>query len=228
MARIQFFNIPHWSRIGRLKKSQFPTRKLDQGGYSGSSWIPRMVSCGRLLVDTFVSSKELLRETNYDLGYLAQKQLKTTRKDFDDDMLAEFFLNSDRLLSLVSHTETDTFLTLKLMLHLNILPLTKQLTNIAGNLWFRSLQNARAERNEMFLMHEFRGKKYLCPDKKSFSAKEAKKMEFGDEDAAEVKTVKGKRQKAKYGGGLVLEPKAGFYDNIIMMLDFNSLYPSII
>lgn len=143
-------------------------------------------------------------------------------------MLSQFFLNSDRLISLVCHTETDTFLTFKLMLHLNILPLTKQLTNIAGNLWFRSLQNARAERNEMFLMHEFRGKKYLCPDKKTFNAKEAKKMEFGDEDAADVKTVKGKRQKAKYGGGLVLEPKAGFYDNIVMMLDFNSLYPSII
>jgi DNA polymerase alpha subunit A len=139
MARIQFFSVPHWSRIGRLKKSQFPTRKLDQGGYSGSSWIPRMVSCGRLLVDTFVSSKELVRETNYDLGFLAQKQLKTTRKDFDDDMLKEFYLTSDRLLQLVGHTETDTFLTFKLMLHLNILPLTKQLTGIAGNLWFRSL-----------------------------------------------------------------------------------------
>jgi hypothetical protein len=46
-----------------------------------------MVSCGRLLVDTFVSSKELVRETSYDLSYLAQRQLNTTRSDFDEDML---------------------------------------------------------------------------------------------------------------------------------------------
>lgn len=65
-------NIPHWSRIGRLKRSNIPMRK-EAASYTGSQWLPRLVSCGRLMVDTYVSAKELVRETNYDLGYLAQR-----------------------------------------------------------------------------------------------------------------------------------------------------------
>ena len=51
------------------------------------------------------------------------------------------------------------------MIKMQVLPLTKELTNIGGNLWIRSLQNARAERNEMLLMHEFHSRKYIWPDK---------------------------------------------------------------
>lgn len=120
------------------------------------------------------------------------------------------------------------------MAHLSVIPLTKQLTNIAGNLWFRSLQNARAERNEMLLLHEFKKKKFILPDKKTLTAKDLKRSLFGGEDNGDEPEVaapgkKGpKRKKAQYAGGLVIEPKAGFYDSIILLLDFNSLYPSII
>lgn len=100
---------------------------------------------------------------------------------------------------------------------------------------------------EYLLLHAFHAKKYIVPDKIPSHAKETKLIkrrvthgvEDGNFDGADVDNTnydndapdidQGKSKKApSYAGGLVLEPKRGLYDKYILLLDFNSLYPSII
>lgn len=78
----------------------------------------------------------------------------------------------------------------------------------------------RSERNEYLLLHAFSEKDYIVPDKQS----KGDRLEDGEED----KRAKGGKKKPTYSGGLVLDPKVGFYDKFILLMDFNSLYPSII
>lgn len=41
------------------------------------------------------------------------------------------------------------------MFKLQVVPLTKQLTNVAGNLWSSTIRGGKAERVEYLLLHEF-------------------------------------------------------------------------
>jgi DNA polymerase elongation subunit (family B) len=90
-----------------------------------------------------------------------------------------------------------------------------------------TLNGGRAVRNEFILLHEFHRLKYVCPDKVYNDKKKAKIISADDEDAEDAPPAKG-RGKAKYAGGLVFEPKRGLWDTYILVMDFNSLYPSII
>ncbi|XP_051226430.1 DNA polymerase alpha catalytic subunit [Lolium perenne] len=248
LHRAQTCKVPSsmWSKIGRLRRSIMP--RLTKGNtLYGSGASPGIMSCiaGRLLCDTYLCSRDLLKEVSYSLTQLAETQLKKDRREVSPHDIPPMFQSSGTLLKLVEYGETDAWLSLELMFHLSVLPLTRQLTNISGNLWGKTLQGARAQRVEYLLLHSFHAKKFIVPDKfaRNKEVNSAKRKMNADTEGANAadgvtdpsvddEVHHGDQGKARkgpsYAGGLVLEPKKGLYDKYILLLDFNSLYPSII
>ncbi|XP_056155811.1 DNA polymerase alpha catalytic subunit [Lampris incognitus] len=219
LQRLNVCKVPHWSKIGRLRRANMP--KLGGRG----AFAEKNATCGRLVCDVEISAKELIRFKSYHLTELAAQILKMERATIPPENIRNLYSNSPHLLYLLELTWTDAKLILQIMCELNVLPLALQITNIAGNVMSRTLMGGRAERNEFLLLHAFHDKNYIVPDKPSFKKAQQDVVE-GEED---VDGGKGKkRKKAAYAGGLVLDPKVGFYDKFVLLLDFNSLYPSII
>ncbi|KFG64690.1 DNA polymerase (pol2) superfamily protein [Toxoplasma gondii RUB] len=274
---------------------------LDGSFGASGLWGGRLLTVGRLVCDTYMQAHELLgHRVNYDLVPLMQdlflaspaqqpaggaptsvweakiqKDIRALKPFPQPPELLEFFQRREPqpLLVCLQMCVQETFMTVVLCWRLNCLPLTRELTTIGGNLWARSLQNQRAERNAFLLLHEFHREKFICPDKDDPYARGAPvrrphagpgrggprrgpsasgardedpwEVEVGgqevgvagegrdEEEAAneghrEGEEKVGARAKASYAGGLVLEPRVGLYDTFVLLLDFNSLYPSII
>lgn len=204
-----------WSKMTRLRRGLLNPMNVGEGW---NEYRMDDVVNGRLFCDTYVSSKELLpSQNNYSLSHLVQTLLSKQRAEIEMTDIPQILLGgAGNFVRLLHHTLNDAMFVLQLMHKLEVLPLSKQLANLCGYLWTRTLEaNKRAERIEYLLLHEFsRSKnKFIVPEK--FKTKtEADKS--------------GKRREASYAGGMVFAPKKGLYDNFVVLLDFNSLYPSII
>lgn len=167
---------------------------------------------------------------------MCQTHLKIDREDIDPDDTPDFFdqyAAPTKLLHFVRHCEADSHFQMALAFKVQLLPLTKQLCNLAGNSWNKTINGGRAERNEYILLHEFHKQKYVCPDKISRWEKTAMaRANAGDPDEddgqGDTTTTKKGAKKDKYKGGLVFDPKRGLWDKYVLVMDFNSLYPSII
>ena len=203
-----------WSKLGRRKRTEHVNRSYLS---SRRDMYIAEVMQGRLLCDTYLSAKDFLNnETTYSLSNLAATCLKTNRAEIEPVDIPNYYSSADKLVYLAHTTLVDAQLVQRLLFKLQALPLTAQLTCIAGNLWSHTMRSNRAERTEYLLLHEFHQRKYLVPEKPRLQRKQQQHEQSSTS------------KKAKYSGGLVLDPKRGFYDSFILLLDFNSLYPSLI
>ncbi|KAA3674009.1 DNA polymerase alpha subunit A [Paragonimus westermani] len=218
VQRFMANKVAHWHRIGRLRRSgQFAVNAASR------AWLIRNAMPGRLVCDTRVSARELVRSRTYNLSDLASQVLadlgpagacrqvpahlrhllhgidggvELADLEIDSADLRCLFASSELAKQLIDFCLSDAHLVLRLAHQLQILPLAVQITSVCGNVLSRTLSGGRAERNEALLLHAFTQHGYIVPDPP---------------------------QQSRRGRG-----GAGFYDKYILLLDFNSLYPSII
>jgi len=271
--------VPHWSRLGRLKRTNMPSTQTHktQQQYSSSTHNLiiqqriQTVCSGRLLCDIMLSAKELLTKCkSFDLSDLVAHVLKDKKnvRDYEEEKnVANYYNNSNLMIKFLQLAMVDTDYIMRIFNDLQCLQLAYQITCIAGNVLSRTLVGGRSERNEFLLLHAFHDKDFILPDKGGYAKNKSKAITAGgrvnknktlsntqikeevDEDQLLSRMLDGDGEEdtlsttnlnnktvdkpshvpvSSYAGGLVLEPKVGFYDRFILLLDFNSLYPSII
>ncbi|OAQ99209.1 hypothetical protein LLEC1_04889 [Akanthomyces lecanii] len=223
LNRLQEKKTHQWSRLGRFRRTQWPQ---SLGKMGGNVFAERQIIAGRLLCDLAneAGKSAMYKCQTWSLTEMCSLYLSgdNRRREIDNEAaLSSWAKEKQGLMDYITHMEADTHYIAALAISVQMLPLTKVLTNLAGNSWARTLTGTRAERNEYILLHEFHRNKYICPDKQTFRGRQ-KASDENDEEAGEGK------KKDKYKGGLVFEPEKGLYDKFVLVMDFNSLYPSII
>jgi len=84
-----------------------------------------------------------------------------------------------------------------------------------GSFWSECLQKGTLRQIDTLLMFEFSTRNYILPENIQFN-----EMKRSDDEE--------NQNSKKFTGGLVFEPLRGLVKNIVLLLDFQSLYPSII
>ncbi|KAE9418198.1 hypothetical protein Angca_008996, partial [Angiostrongylus cantonensis] len=229
VSRMDKLKVANWSRTSRLKRS------INVGKLAHNKSGQWELTAGRMLLDSrqvndweLLSAMELVRSRSYDLSELVSSLLGEVRENYYANEMNAKFSSSQQLLNLIQWSWIDPWLSLRVVSQLNALPLAVQITNIVGGIMSRTLMGGRAERNDYLLLHAFNKANYVAPSKYIASFKKGQletesTKESCEEPEADVKA----KGKAQYSGGLVLEPKK-LYETLILLLDFNSLYPSII
>ena len=209
--RLRFNKVENISRLSKFRRdnrSLLRAQQLDKWRFL------RTVTTGRLVCDTYEAAREYMKEVDFSLEFLGKKHFKIDFSKIGKDSKSRGQENPlEYHCKATANLFKEAYLSYSISEKLQVIQLTKQLTAVAGCLWSQSLANKRAQRNEMLLMHQFHQRNFLLPDRIRLKKDAPNEL----------------RKKAeKYKGGLVIEPNPGLHHHYTLLLDFNSLYPSII
>lgn len=237
LHRMKDLNISQWSNMGRRSRKVFP-EKFSRSNGRYNLFLIREMLAGRLLCDISNDMGQSLTPKcqNWELAEMyevvCREKYSPMEVNLANPLVAE---DSNKLLAAINENAQSVRIIAKTAFGMQILSISKQLTNLAGNAWSHTLGGTRAGRNEYILLHEFEREGYIVPDRETRAQRQHSQQQNSkninpdetiNEEHDENNTTSNK--KAKFQGGLVFEPEKGLHKNYILVMDFNSLYPSII
>ncbi len=206
IKRLELLGLPR--DIGRTEKNAF-ARKLQH------SYLPSV--SGRVVVDPFeiLRRDPWLKFKRYDLGTVAREMLNEEKVSLSGPLEINKLWNGNRenMNKLIQYSKKDTSLAMSLVIKKGLIDKFFELSKISGLLLQDSF-GGQSQRHECNLLNAFYHKKFVMPCRVSDSEYNRRKIE---------------REKSGLKGALVLEPEVGLHtEGFTIVLDFTSLYPSII
>lgn len=202
LERMKKHNV--YSALGRAKDKPAYMRSF---GASQECTIP-----GRVVADPYQILKRdpWVKFPRYDLNTVAKILLGDEKLAVEySEMPALWNGAMPQLQRLIDYARKDAELSLRLVLEKQMLDKFFELAKISGSL-LQDTMGGQTMRIEVMLLHELRKRGFVMPPKPR---------------AAVLSKRLAARQELK--GAVVLEPKRGLHTSYVLVLDFKSLYPSI-
>jgi DNA polymerase I len=167
---------------------------------------------GRVIVDSFEIIKKDFSLMRYSLDFVSDKLLGERKTSVKHSEIEKLWRGGDADLQRLSeYCLKDSVLAMSLLKKLRLADKYIALSKVSGTLLQDTLNGGETSRIENYLLREFNKEGFVLPCKPS------------QESVSERDTAR----KEELKGGFVLEPDKGLHSNVLV-LDFKSMYPSII
>ncbi len=213
---INNFDLPYTAERLKINKLMLNLGRSDKPMYGKNTGMTfEFTIPGRVVFDPYQILKRdpWLRFKRYDLNTVSKVLLNEQKHDVEYSEMATLWNGTrESLGKFVEYARKDAELALRLVVDKNLMDKFFELSKISGVL----LQDAfggQTRRVDMMLLHEFKKQGFVMP--------------LSPTRSDHIKRTK-QRDQEGLKGATVLEPKKGLHaDGCILVLDFKSLYPSI-
>lgn len=167
---------------------------------------------GRFILDSFEVIKKDFSLQRYGLDFVSRKLLNSKKEDVKHSEIGTLWKGSDEsYCKLIEYSRIDAVLAMDLVIKLKLLDKYLALSKVSGTLIQDTIEGGETTKIEHYLLREFNNEGYVMqcrPDQRTVMERD-------------------KMKKKELVGGYVIEPEKGLHKNVVV-LDFASMYPSII